>query len=54
MPTCGHRENQVSGASSEEIDEWLDEIHHKYEHSDDAYAVQVAGALVPLALVVAV
>ena len=54
MPTCGHRENQVSGASSEDIDKWLDETHHKYEHSDDAYSVQVMGALVALALVVAV
>ena len=44
----------VSGANSEEIDEWLDETHHKYEHSDDAYSVQVMGALVALALVVAV
>ena len=54
MPTCGHSENQVSGARSEEIDEFLDENHDKYEHSNDAYSVHVTGALVALALAVAV
>ena len=83
-PMCAdHSENQVSGASSEEIDtpdvqshheehhetqvhhetqahheEHHEEHHepetHVYEHSDDAYSVQVMGALVALALVVAV
>ena len=38
----------------QDIDAWLDENRDKYEHSDDAYSVQVMGALVALALVVAV
>ena len=36
----------------QDIDAWLDENRDKYEHSDDAYSVHVAGALVALALVV--
>ena len=53
MPHCADP-NHVTGASSEEIDEWLDEIQHKYEHSDGAYSVHVAGALVLALVVVAV
>ena len=40
-----HRETQQ---------EHHEEIHETYEHSDDAYSVQVMGALVALALIVAV